>query len=196
MSGARVGLVVAAAVLALCPAVPGGALPASLRSDDDVRDAVDAVMQAVAEGRPADGVRSLGAYSSLASRELAERTVEIQAARSGRRKRLGLAAGVEAVEGARVGERLWQLVRIQHFDRGYVVWRFLFHRPEQGWQLIDLEVLENDRSVLGRPPWGPAESRAPAASGATGVGGEGDSNPSPASESGPEALQGGEGGGR
>lgn len=125
------------------------ALPASLRSEEDVADAVELVMSSVASGNVSAGVRSMGSYTSLSAEDLAERTVRINRDHRTRRKRLGLANDVEEIEKQRIGARLLRITQLQHFDKGYVVWRFTFHRPSQAWQLMELEVIENDRSIFG-----------------------------------------------
>lgn len=152
-----------AAVFALGLVIPASALPPSLRTDDDVGDTVDAVMRSVEAGRVAAGIRALGAYTALSADALAERTIRIEREHSQRRKRLGLVVAVEEIESRRVGERLWRVTRLQHFDKGHVAWRFVFHRPAQSWQLLDLEVVENDPRLFGDPPKPAAAEASPPA---------------------------------
>ena len=127
----------------LLVASSASAVPRTLRSKEDVRDLTDSTMRAVAENDIAGGMRVLAAHWPILPRDIGERIVEAEKQRLDLRRRFGLALRTDFLDTAEAGERLLRLTYLEQFQKGVLVWRFHFFRPEQIWLLRDVTRSED-----------------------------------------------------
>jgi len=137
----------AAVALALLIATPASPLPSSLRSASDLSDFTDAFMRNLVANDVRAAYRLAARFWSLRPAKLASLLEEAVARRKELRKTLGLSLGSERVASDEAGERVVRISHIERFDKGAVVWRFLFYRADTSWQLVGLQETE-DLSVL------------------------------------------------
>ena len=117
----------------VAPATEALAVAPSLRSEDDTKDLVATVLDQLVAGQVKDAFRRLSQYWTLPPSELAERIVEAGSERSALRRRLGLSLGWESLSFERAGERVIRIRSLERFERGALVWRFVFYRADTVW---------------------------------------------------------------
>jgi hypothetical protein len=62
-----------------------------------------------------------------------------------------LSLGYELVASETVGERVRRIVALERFDKGALVWRFLFYRADTSWQLVDVSESADLGTLFGTP---------------------------------------------
>jgi hypothetical protein len=145
-AGYRAGIVVVAALGALV-ASPIHAVPSSLRSEEDVVDLTEAFLAAIVASDVKGAYRLAAEHWPLAPSELATRVEEAEERRRELRKTLGLSLGSELQARESAGERVVRVTHLERFDKGAVVWRFVFYRADRAWALVELSDTA-DLSVL------------------------------------------------
>lgn len=135
-------------VAVMLPAIAGAA-PQSLRSESDLNDVADAFMRDMVGGQVGSAYRGLARYWPLMGPQLSKLVADATVERRALRKTLGLSLGSEPVGMERVGERVVRLTRLERFDDGALVWRFIFYRPNTAWQLVDVESSSDLRTLFG-----------------------------------------------
>jgi hypothetical protein len=135
-------------LLIAAPALP---VPASLRSEDDVADLAETFMQSVVSNDVRGAYRLVSRYWPIGAAKLAERIEEGVARRATLRSQLGLSLGHELLGSEAAGERVLRIRHLERFDKGALVWRFVFYRAEASWQLVELSETD-DLNALFRGP--------------------------------------------
>ncbi len=126
----------------LLVAAAASAVPPSLRSPEDVRELGELFMRSVLSGAVGSGYRGLAPFWTGRADQLAAEIVEAEKRGAVRRLQLGLSLGYELVGEQAVGERVLRLTYFERFDRGGIVWRLVFFKPEKVWQVYS--VTESD----------------------------------------------------
>ena len=134
-----------AAAVALAP--PASAVPASLRSAEDVLDLAETFMRNMVASNVKGAYRVAAPFWPLGMSGLAKRISEAESHRKALRKTIGLSLGSELVASEEAGERVIRISHLERFDEGALIWRFLFYRADMSWQLVSLSQTE-DLGVL------------------------------------------------
>lgn len=153
---------VAALLLFLTAASTAVAAPPSLRSEADMNDVVDSFMRDITSGQVASAYRGLIRYSTSAMPASGEVVSEATQRRRELRKTIGFSIGFDPVGVEYASERVARVTRLERFDDGALVWRFLFYRADAAWQVVDV-AFSGELGVLFGEPW----RAVPAAPGAT-----------------------------
>lgn len=133
------------------------AAPQSLRSESDLNDVVDSFMEEMVAGQVGSAYRGVARYWPRVGSELGTLVAETTIERRELRKTIGLSLGSEPVAIERAAERVVRVTRLERFDDGALVWRFIFYRPNFAWQLVDVESSADLRTLFGEPARGEAE---------------------------------------
>jgi hypothetical protein len=128
-------------------AAPIHAVPSSLRSEEDVVDLAEAFLESMVASDVKGAYRLAALYWPLPASELATRIEEAEERRRELRKTLGLSLGHELRARESAGERVVRVTHLERFDKGAVVWRFVFYRADRAWSLVDVTDT-SDLSVL------------------------------------------------
>ena len=144
--------VVSALLLFLTVASTAVAAPPSLRSEADMNDVVDSFMRDITSGQVASAYRGLIRYSTSAMRDPGEVISETAQRRRELRTTIGLSIGFDPVGVEYASERVARVTRLERFDDGALVWRFLFYRADAAWQVVDV-AFNGDLGVLFGEPW-------------------------------------------
>jgi hypothetical protein len=141
----------AAIALALLIATPASPVPSSLRSESDLSDLTETFLRNLVANDVKGAYRLAARFWSLSPAELASRINEGASRRADLRKTLGLSLGYELVASETVGERVRRIVALERFDKGALVWRFLFYRADTSWQLVDVSESADLGTLFGTP---------------------------------------------
>lgn len=128
---------------------PAAALPVSLRSESDLTDLVERVLDNVSAGDVKGSLRLAGRYRPMLPGELATWIGEVEERRRELRKKLGLSLGHEHLASEPAGERVLRISHLERFDKGAVVWRFVFYRADGSWQLVDVTDTTDLQTLFG-----------------------------------------------
>lgn len=189
----RVGALPACALLAcalLAPALPAAAVPGSLRSVEDVRDVADLFLRTVAAGDVTAAYRNLVTFWPAPAQRRASEILGAERRRGERRRRLGLSLGAEWVTSEAAGERVLRLTYFERLDRGGIVWRLIFFKPESVWLLHSVSQTEDLAALFGpvtEPSLAPEPASTPTAAEGSEPASEGDPDSGSDSASGSDA---------
>jgi hypothetical protein len=143
----RCAAVLVVVALVSLVASPIDAVPSSLRSEDDVVDLAEAFLGSIVAGDVKGAFRLAALHWPLSAPELATRIEEAEERRRELRKTLGLSLGHELRSRESAGDRVVRVTHLERFDKGAVVWRFVFYRADRAWALVDVSET-SDLSVL------------------------------------------------
>jgi len=134
-------------LLAVLTATSAAAVPASLRSKEDAADLVDTFMANLTAGDAKGAYRLAGKHRQMPASEFGAWMSEGEKRRLELRRSFGLSLGFERVANEQVGERVLRISQLERFDKGALVWRFVFYRAENTWKLVSVTE-ESDLNTL------------------------------------------------
>lgn len=128
-----------------------------------MNDVVDLFMRDITSGQVTSAYRGLIRYSANAMPGSGGIVSETTQRRRELRKTIGLSIGFDPVGVEYATERVARVTRLERFDDGALVWRFLFYRADAAWQVVGVAFSE-DLDVLFGEPWRAGPARREAAS--------------------------------
>ena len=121
-------------ILWLC-LMPALAFGKGLPTEKDARALADGVMAIVGAGDMIKGIELLRAYNVHSKSEFDASLEQIKSQMPELHQRFGDTIGYDFVTVEKIGDTLRQYVYLQKFETHVLVWRFIFYKPRDTWQL-------------------------------------------------------------